>query len=311
MIKHLFSVNRSGTMANSVVSYDFDTLYTSLPHDELKSVFADIVRDGFSKSKKKYIRATVNSANFSDSDKKYGSTLILKEEDLLELFEYLIDNAYINFKGKVFRQYIGIPMGIDPAPFIANLFLHDYEYKYIKGLINSGDLTLARKLRGTYRYLDDLIAINDEGVFDSSKDLIYPCELRLSRTDRAGIAADYLDLDIYIKDDVYFKSKLFDKRDNFPFKVINYPCLTYSNIPDLPSYGIFLSQVIRICRLTTDISDFQFALKKITKEFLNKGFNKIKLISSFKKFILYYSADWGKLGVEPVLPDNLLPLNLP
>ena len=43
----------------------------------------------------------------------------------------MIDNCYIVFKGKVYRQHIGIPMGIDPAPFIGNLFLHFSETRYM------------------------------------------------------------------------------------------------------------------------------------------------------------------------------------
>ena len=44
----------------------------------------------------------------------------------------------------------------------------------------------------------------------------------------------------------FYNIKLFDKRDGFNFKVINYPCLTYSNVPTSQSYGIYLSQLLRI-----------------------------------------------------------------
>ena len=40
------------------------------------------------------------------------------------LLEYVIDNAFFQVGNKVFRQIIGIPMGSDPAPFIANLLLY-------------------------------------------------------------------------------------------------------------------------------------------------------------------------------------------
>ena len=54
----------------------------------------------------------------------------------------MIDNFFIMFKGKVYLQTIGIPMEIDPAPFIANLFLYYYENGYIHSLIK--ELTLIR-----------------------------------------------------------------------------------------------------------------------------------------------------------------------
>ena len=44
-----------------------------------------------------------------------------------DALEYLMENCYFTFGDKVFRQVIGIPMGSDPAPFMANLFLYYYE----------------------------------------------------------------------------------------------------------------------------------------------------------------------------------------
>ena len=39
------------------------------------------------------------------------------------ILEFIIDNAYFQVGYKIFKQIIGVPMGSDPAPFIANLFL--------------------------------------------------------------------------------------------------------------------------------------------------------------------------------------------
>lgn len=38
--------------------------------------------------------------------------------------KYLMSNCYFTFGEKIFHQVIGIPMGSDPAPFIANLLLY-------------------------------------------------------------------------------------------------------------------------------------------------------------------------------------------
>ena len=51
---------------------------------------------------------------------------------------------------------VGIPMGTDCAPLLANLFLFYYEYKYMKNLIKT-NLMLAKKFNGTMRYIDDLL----------------------------------------------------------------------------------------------------------------------------------------------------------
>ena len=42
---------------------------------------------------------------------------------LIEMLDYVIDNIFIRLGNKVFRQTIGIPMGTDCAPLLANLLL--------------------------------------------------------------------------------------------------------------------------------------------------------------------------------------------
>ena len=149
------------------------------------------------------------------------------------------------------------------------------------------------------------MTLNDRGAFNRSSENIYPRELSLSRTDRGSVEADYLDMFIDFKEDFY-KIKLFDKRDNFTFKVINYPCMKYSNVPILPSYGIYLSQILRICRICTNIDNFKVAMQKLSQDFLNKGFEKGHLTKYFQKFIDVYEREWAKFGCLIVLPKPLL-----
>ena len=174
-------------------------------------------------------------------------------------------------------------------------------------LINSGNLVKAKKLSNNFRYLDDLLGLNDRGLFGEACVSIYPPELTLySRTDNGSVQADYLDMDIKIDSDGFFAVKLFDKRDAFKFKVINYPCMTYSNVPSLPSYGIYLSQLIRICRICTSHFGFVPAMQKLTQEFLNKGFDKNILLKYFTKCIDSYELEWSKFGVLPEIPATLI-----
>ena len=64
------------------------------------------------------------------------NTKSVSEAELIELIELLIDNIYITYGGDVYKQWIGIPMGTDCAPFLANLYLFALEYKYIHKLIH-------------------------------------------------------------------------------------------------------------------------------------------------------------------------------
>ena len=75
--KEIYKRNRFISRAESVCSFDFDTLYTSLPHSKVKLVMKNIINDSFVSSKKNFIRVTPNNANFSNSDRKYKGTYIL------------------------------------------------------------------------------------------------------------------------------------------------------------------------------------------------------------------------------------------
>ena len=86
----------------------------------------------------------------------------MTKDELIENIIFVIENSYILFKGKLYRQIIGIPMGINCAPYLANIFLHVFEHDYIHGLIEANDFGTARKFLGLFRYQDDCIVFDDE-----------------------------------------------------------------------------------------------------------------------------------------------------
>ena len=232
------------------------------------------------KPKWKYIRVTSTYAYLSNSNKKYGGHYIFSPSDIIDLFNFLVDNSFIKFNGKIYRQYTGISMGIDPAPFVANLFLHQYENNYIHKLIDEGEKARAKSLSNCSRYLDDLLCLNDKGVFEEVYKDIYPREMKLSKTNNDNSMADYLDLYINIVEidgRNYFSTNLYDKRHAFSFQVIKYPCLKHSNIPNSPAYGIFISQLIRMARVCSEPSGFTVASSRIFKDLIMKGFAKVGL----------------------------------
>ena len=85
-------------------------------------------------------------------------------------------------------------MGIDPAPFWANLYLYYYESKFITTLM-SEDKIRARKFINASRFIDDECNLNDSSEFSKSFSDIYPEELQL-KCEYQGTHATFLDLDI-------------------------------------------------------------------------------------------------------------------
>ena len=85
-------------------------------------------------------------------------------------------------------------MGIDPAPFRTNLFLHTYENQSMTKLI-SNNKTTARHLHSTKRFTDDLCEINGAGKFGCTNSEIYSKELEL-KPENQGTNVSFLNLDI-------------------------------------------------------------------------------------------------------------------
>ena len=109
---------------------------------------------------------------------------------------------------------VGIPMGTNCAPLLADLFLYSYENEFLDKLIKEGKRKLARKFNLSYRYIDDLISFNNKRFKEVISD-IYPNELTISETTESTSVASYLDL-LFIRDNSNnITAELYDKRDTF------------------------------------------------------------------------------------------------
>ena len=110
-------------------------------------------------------------------------------------------------------------------------------------MIRSGHRRLARSFNLCYRYIDDLIVFNNKKFLDYLKE-IYPSQLTVEKANKSDHLADYLDLTFIIDSGGKLSTRLYDKRDDFDFYIVNFPFLS-SNIPSGPFYGVYISQLIR------------------------------------------------------------------
>ena len=73
--------------------------------------------------------------------------------------------------------------------------------------------------------------------------LIYQNELEVKDTIDTRRYSSYFNLHLEIDNGGRVKSKLYDKRDVFTFSIVNFPFIS-SNIPAIPAYGVYISQLI-------------------------------------------------------------------
>ena len=142
---------------------------------------------------------------------------------------YLLDNIYIRFGSKLYRQNVGIPLGSNCAPLVADLFLFCYERDFMKRY------DMIDAFNSTSRYLDDLLNI-DNIDFKHMVHRIYPAELQLNKANASDTEAAFLDLNLSIHNDIV-STKIYDKRDDFNFDIVNFPFLD-GDVPQRPSYGV-------------------------------------------------------------------------
>ena len=243
VIKFMNNSNVSGNGRKNVSSFDFKTLYTKIPHAELKGNVELFVRRVFNLKNKQYINITEKSAYFSN--KRSKKNLSLSVAEFLTLVNFDVDNSYVVYQNQVFRQIIGIPMGSNCAPDLANIYLHVFEYNYIHSLVTTNNFYLLAKLCNLFRYQDDLIVFEDNGLFETVMGDIYPPVMELDNTNMSPNKVNYLDMTISVYRGKYFY-KSFDKRNNFGIEIINYPDIR-GNIPKNPAFGVFISQLVRFC----------------------------------------------------------------
>lgn len=252
-----------------------------------------VINQCFNVSDRRYIHIDKFRARWSRAKGKNNHSW--SAEDLISHVNYLIDNIYVVCGNTLFRQVIGIPMGTDCAPFLANLFLYSYESEWMKQKRENKQFDILNKFRHCFRYIDDLLCINNDELMDTVMTEIYPQELSLT-SDDATVQANYLDLSIEIKNGKIHTS-LFDKRDAFGFAIVNFPDLS-GNIPEKQSYGVFVSQLIRYARCCQDLADFRERTRKLVDRLVRQNFSLLKLASTFEKFAESHYELLFKYGVH-------------
>ena len=129
-------------------------------------------------------------------------------------------------------QIVGIPIGTNCVPLLVDFFLYSHEAEFKQYLLTTGKKLLASRLNLTYRYIEDVLSINNTG-FEN-----YPVELEIKDNTESITSVSYLDLLLPIGRDIEPHTSIYDKQDYFNFHITNFPFLR-SNIQSSPVYGVF------------------------------------------------------------------------
>ena len=96
-----------------------------IPYDLLKSRISNLVHNAFRKKdgsvRYNHIKVTRAEGYFTH-DINGGGDNMCTADNICKMIEFLIDNIFVQFGGRLFRQAIGIPVGTNCAPLLADLF---------------------------------------------------------------------------------------------------------------------------------------------------------------------------------------------
>jgi hypothetical protein len=286
---------------DSMKTYDFSTLYTTIPLSKLKSrlfqIIDNCVLNTNGKRKYKFLLIGKQDTYFvrhrSDSPYKYS------EAGIKGMLGFLVDNIYVVFGDQVFQQSVGIPMGTNCPTLLADLSLYSYEAEVVQKPLQNNNKKLAVSFKNTFRYIDDVLSINNHN-FHHYVHLIYPDELEIKDTTESDKSASYLDILFNMDSSGRLTTSLYD----FEFAIVNFSFLC-SNIPLSPAYGLYVSQSIQNARLCFAYEDFSKRGRQLTYKLMLQGYKESRLKSSFQKFYGRYNdlvCDY-KLPLAHMLDD--------
>ena len=168
-------------------------------------------------------------------------------------------------------------MGTNCAPLSADLFLFCYE----RDFMDNNQTDIIEAFNSTSRYLDDLLNI-DNPYFEQMVSQIYPTELQLNKAKSSDTEALLLDLNLSIANGIV-SSKIYDKRDDYNFAIVNFPFLD-GDVPRSPSYGVYISQLIPFAIVYSNIDDFNKRKLILTAKLLKQGYRYHKIQKAFSTF---------------------------
>jgi hypothetical protein len=199
---------------------------------------------------------------------------VLSFDRVFTMLLFLINNTYLRNGSVIYQQVVGIPMGTNPGPVLANMYLYGYESAYIdrnfldvrpeeSEIARMSRLESGRAFHMTFRYIDDTLSFdNSLWVEGTAKPLqdggVYPEWLTFNDTSLVRshyTSANFLGINISISGKGQIACDVHDKRKDFPFPVQRYPDMS-SFVPKTMVYSVFLTLIDRFYKICSRPSSF-------------------------------------------------------
>jgi hypothetical protein len=285
---------------NNLITADFSTLFTALPHDTIMNCLNNIIDICFQNAGKPYLG--VSKSKFSkyyeyNQYKNNKSYHWISSADFKTLISTVLKENYVRFADFQFRQDTGIPMGNPASPVLADLTLTGLEYFFLTNPINRSE---AYKCRNVVRYIDDLLSTNNP-LFNRIASKIYPDEIPLNFTELSDKSIQFLDCEISVDVDSKLKYiSIYDKTRDFNFQVKKF-IHSSSNVHDNLFSNVFMSQIIRVARICNNRNKFKLEIRRLIKDMQFNLVDESALYNTYFEVYQNYNQLFQKFGISTKL----------
>ena len=162
--------------------------------------------------------------------------------------------------------------------------------------MKNADYRKARKFSNTFRFIDDLVAINDGNEFLKCFQEIYPPELELKKENITNTEATFLDLHLSIRNGAFI-TKLYDKRVSYNFNIVRFP-YKCSTLPSKMFFSTISAEILRICRANSSLETFLETSQTLTLRMRKQGADNFGLKSVLRKMINRHLDDFIKYDIH-------------
>ena len=186
-------------------------------------------------------------------------------------------------------------MRSDPAPFFANLFLFICESRWLKSIKNT-NYGVARKFGNIFRFIDDLVAINDGNEFENHFNKIYLDELILKKENISHTETTFLDLQLCINEG-QIQISSYDKRNCYNFNAVKFPYKS-STIPSNMFFANINAEILRICQATSSVVQFIKTCKVFLHQMLRQRADPLRVKKVLVKMINRLALQFQKYNTN-------------
>lgn len=296
-VERIQNTKKPHTEQMKIVTGDFSSMFTALKQDTILTALYKLTdhcfQNAMNSSKSRYIHIAHNYINYTKT--RTDNSLTFDKEEIKEIIETQVRNSYVTFANYTFKQTQGTSMGSNASCSIADCVMIWHEFEY---LTKHCSKQAAKKLSESGRYVDDFYTTADMTETEIMEHIhkMYPKELTLEFTHTNRQKANFLDTTISI-DNTGININVYNKTDDFPFKVIRY-CCSGSMVHSSLGYKVFYGELFRFARICSHVEGFETKTIDTIKEFKNNNYLINRLIFSIMRFCSQNRKLIAKFGIH-------------